>query len=121
MLALYGAQVMNGVLEEKSSRIVELIISTVRPFELLMGKLLGIGAVGFTQVAIWATTAFVMTAPGMLVALSWGTGRAALERLPAIEGKRAASESSRLHTAMMNTSFGRRWVSRGRWPIAPRA
>lgn len=71
MLALYGAQVMNGVLEEKSSRIVELIISTVRPFELLMGKLLGIGAVGFTQVAIWAVTAFVMTAPGMLMALSW--------------------------------------------------
>ena len=71
MLALYGSQVLNGVIEEKSSRIVELIVSTVTPFELLMGKLIGIGAVGFTQVAIWLTTVGVLTAPAVVLAVAW--------------------------------------------------
>jgi ABC-2 type transport system permease protein len=56
ILILYGTQVMNGVLEEKSSRVVEVVISTVTPFELLLGKLLGIGATGLTQLAIWLGT-----------------------------------------------------------------
>jgi ABC-2 type transport system permease protein len=71
MLALYGTQVMNGVIEEKSSRIVELIVSTVRPFELLLGKVIGIGAVGFTQIAIWLATVAVVTAPGIVAAIAW--------------------------------------------------
>lgn len=50
---LYGAMVMRGVIEEKSNRIVEVIASSVRPFELLMGKVLGIGAVGITQLVGW--------------------------------------------------------------------
>ena len=50
---LYGAMVMRGVIEEKSNRIVEIIASSVRPFELLMGKVLGIGAVGLTQLVGW--------------------------------------------------------------------
>ncbi|MEQ8359614.1 MAG: ABC transporter permease [Cytophagales bacterium] len=50
---LYGAQVMRGVIEEKSSRIVEVIISSVKPFQLMMGKVLGVAAVGLTQFVIW--------------------------------------------------------------------
>ncbi len=50
---LFGAQVMTGVLEEKGSRVVEVLISSVKPFELMLGKILGIGAVGLTQFAIW--------------------------------------------------------------------
>lgn len=50
---LYGVQVMRGVIEEKSNRIVEVIISSVRPFELMMGKILGIVLVGLTQFVIW--------------------------------------------------------------------
>lgn len=50
---LYGAQVMRGVIEEKSSRIVEVIISSVKPFQLMMGKVLGVAAVGLTQFLIW--------------------------------------------------------------------
>lgn len=49
-----GAQVMRGVVEEKSSRIVEVIISSVKPFELMMGKIVGIGGVVLTQLIIWA-------------------------------------------------------------------
>ncbi len=50
---LFGAMVMRGVIEEKTSRIVEVIVSSVRPFQLMMGKILGIGLVGLTQFLIW--------------------------------------------------------------------
>jgi ABC-2 type transport system permease protein len=49
----YSVQVMRGVMEEKSSRIVEVIISSVRPYQLMMGKILGIGLVGVVQFIIW--------------------------------------------------------------------
>jgi len=50
---LYSAQVMRGVIEEKSNRIIEVIISSVRPFQLMMGKIIGIGSVGILQFIIW--------------------------------------------------------------------
>lgn len=49
----YGAMVMNGVIEEKTNRIVEIIVSSVRPFDLMMGKIIGIAMVGLTQVLLW--------------------------------------------------------------------
>jgi len=50
---IYGAQIMHGVIEEKSSRVVEVLISSVRPFQLMMGKVLGIASVGLVQLLIW--------------------------------------------------------------------
>jgi len=50
---MYGTQVMRGVIEEKSSRIIEIIISTVKPFQLMMGKIVGIAFVGLTQFLLW--------------------------------------------------------------------
>lgn len=50
---LFGAQVMRGVIEEKTNRIVEVIISSVKPFQLMMGKILGIALVGLTQFLLW--------------------------------------------------------------------
>ncbi|WP_223265844.1 ABC transporter permease [Vicingus serpentipes] len=50
---MYGIQVMRGVIEEKTSRIVEIIISSVKPFQLMMGKILGIALVGLTQFILW--------------------------------------------------------------------
>jgi ABC-2 type transport system permease protein len=58
---LYGAQVMRGVIEEKTSRIVEVIISSVKPFELMMGKIIGIAAVGLTQFLLWIILSAVGT------------------------------------------------------------
>lgn len=52
-LFIYGAQVMRGIIEEKQSRIVEVIISSVKPFQLMMGKIIGIGLVGLTQFILW--------------------------------------------------------------------
>ncbi|MBN8706026.1 MAG: ABC transporter permease [Bacteroidetes bacterium] len=54
---IYGSIVMQSAMEEKQSRIVEVIISSVRPFDLLMGKILGIGLLGLTQYLIWGLTA----------------------------------------------------------------
>ena len=50
---IFGAQVMRGVIEEKTSRIIEVIVSSVKPFELMMGKILGIAMVGLTQFLLW--------------------------------------------------------------------
>ncbi len=50
---LYGVQVMRGVIEEKTNRIIEVIISSVKPFELMMGKIIGIALVGLTQFLLW--------------------------------------------------------------------
>lgn len=56
---LYGVQVMRGVIEEKTNRIVEVIISSVKPFELMMGKIIGIALVGLTQFVIWIVLGFI--------------------------------------------------------------
>lgn len=69
-IQVWGQQVMTGILDEKSSRIVEVLVSVVRPFELMLGKLLGIGSVGLTQFAIWILTAAALTAPGVGMAVA---------------------------------------------------
>jgi ABC-2 type transport system permease protein len=58
---IYGTMVMRGVMEEKSNRIVEVIISSVKPFQLLFGKIVGIGLVGLTQIAIWIVLGIAIT------------------------------------------------------------
>ena len=55
---LYGSQVMRGVIEEKSNRIIEVIISSVKPFELMMGKIIGIACVGLLQFLLWVILTF---------------------------------------------------------------
>ena len=59
---LYGVQVMRGVIEEKTSRIVEVIISSVKPFQLMLGKIIGVALVGLTQFLLWVIlTASIIT------------------------------------------------------------
>lgn len=55
---LFGSQVLRGVLEEKTSRIVEIIVSSVKPFQLMMGKVVGVGLVGLAQFLIWIILTF---------------------------------------------------------------
>jgi ABC-2 type transport system permease protein len=65
---LYGVQVMRGVIEEKTSRIIEVIISSVKPFELMMGKIVGIALVGLTQFLLWTIlSGTLITGSKMLV------------------------------------------------------
>ena len=60
-IMLYGVQVMRGVIEEKTSRIIEIIISSVKPFQLMMGKIIGIALVGLTQFILWIVLTFAIT------------------------------------------------------------
>ncbi|RYY54151.1 MAG: ABC transporter permease [Chitinophagaceae bacterium] len=60
ILMIYGSQVMMGVMEEKTSRIAEVIVSSVKPFQLMLGKILGIGLVALTQVGLWLVTVLII-------------------------------------------------------------
>jgi ABC-2 type transport system permease protein len=60
-LFIYGVMVMRGVMEEKTNRIAEVIISSVKPFQLMLGKIIGIGAVGLTQFLIWIVLIAVLS------------------------------------------------------------
>lgn len=57
---MFGSQVMRGVIEEKTSRIVEVIVSSVKPFQLMMGKIVGVALVGLTQFALWVVLTFII-------------------------------------------------------------
>ena len=60
-MLIYGMMVLRGVMEEKTNRIAEVIISSVKPFELMMGKIIGIGAVGLTQFFMWIVLIVVLS------------------------------------------------------------
>lgn len=66
MFVIYGQIITRGVLEEKTSDIVEVLVSTVRPWELMLGKVLGIGAMGLTQIAIWVVTVALVASYGVM-------------------------------------------------------
>jgi len=61
-LLTYGITVMSSVMEEKSSKVMEVLIASVKPFELMVGKVVGIGLVAFTQYLIWAVVVFALSA-----------------------------------------------------------
>ena len=65
VLLIYGSQIMRSVLEEKTGRIVEIIISSMEPWELMLGKVLGVGAVGLLQVAVWVASAILIMTMGL--------------------------------------------------------
>jgi ABC-2 type transport system permease protein len=60
ILLLYGSQVMMGVMEEKTNRIAEIIVSSVKPFQLMLGKIIGIGMVALTQFLLWIAFVFII-------------------------------------------------------------
>jgi len=73
-ILIYGATLMRSVLEEKTSRVVEVVVSSVSPFKLMAGKILGVGAVSFTQMLIWGITLFMISVYGVSLAASLGAG-----------------------------------------------
>ena len=60
IMLIYGSQVMMGVMEEKTNRIAEVVISSIRPFQLMLGKIIGIGLVALTQFALWIAFIFLI-------------------------------------------------------------
>ena len=67
---MYSVQVMRGVIEEKTNRIIEVMISSVKPFQLMMGKIIGVGAVGLTQFALWILLTIVLAVGGQFAILA---------------------------------------------------
>ena len=61
ILFIYGAQVMRGVMEEKTSRIIEVMISSVKPFQLMIGKIVGVGLVGLSQFVLWILLSYLIS------------------------------------------------------------
>jgi ABC-2 type transport system permease protein len=66
---MYGMQVMRGVMEEKQNRVVEVLISSVRPFQLMMGKIIGIAMVGFVQFILWIAITTTLASAGSAILL----------------------------------------------------
>ncbi len=100
-IIIYGVRVMRSVLEEKNNRVVEIIISSVKPFELMMGKILGVTFVALTQFCIWIT----MTVIGALFLNAGfstvktpipGAGAESAEMLQKFDFKQTASEISHI-------------------------
>ena len=60
IILIYGINVMRSVLEEKQTRIIEVLVSSLRPFQLMLGKVIGVGGVGLFQFGIWAATGYLM-------------------------------------------------------------
>jgi ABC-2 type transport system permease protein len=71
---LYGINVMRAVLDEKTSRVMEVMLSTVTAREMMIGKIAGVGAAGLTQVGIWAAAAGIYSAPGLIAGAKMFSG-----------------------------------------------
>jgi len=71
---IYGQMVMQGVLEEKANRIVEVIASSATPSELMAGKLIGVCGVALTQIAVWLVSFLVLTAPRLMASMGAAPG-----------------------------------------------
>lgn len=65
MLLIYSVSVMRATLEEKTSRVVEVVISSMKPWHLMLGKILGVGAVGLTQMAVWLASGALVVSAGL--------------------------------------------------------
>lgn len=101
MVFINGSMVMRSVMEEKTNRIVEVMISSVKPFQLMLGKIIGVGAVGLTQFVIWAILIPVL-AIGIGLIMGVDTEQAvAMQQSGAMGGGPTAMDSSGLDPAML--------------------
>lgn len=106
---IYGAQVMRSITEEKTSRIVEVLISSVKPFQLMIGKIVGVALVGLTQFGLWIVFFVIMATAGSQFMASKMTPKAVMENqmtnMPAeakaaLEENAAASKSDMIQKVM---------------------
>lgn len=81
-IMLYGQQTMTSVVEEKTSRIMEVLVSSLTPFQMLLGKVIGVGMAGLLQMAIWGSTVFVLTSQRMRIAELFNVSPDALQSFP---------------------------------------
>lgn len=81
----YGGYIMRGVIEEKTNRIIEVITSSVKPIELLTGKMMGVGALAITQIGIWLLTLSLIAMAAAPIATLFMSGESTAEQMAAME------------------------------------
>lgn len=107
VLLIYGTMIMRSVMEEKTNRIVEVIISSVKPFQLMLGKIIGVSAVGLTQMLIWIVmTIALMTVVGTFIPME--AMAEAQQQGPLNSGGPSPEEMSEA-MGMFNTIKGQNW------------
>jgi ABC-2 type transport system permease protein len=108
-LFVYGASVMRGVMEEKMSRIAEVIVSSVKPFQLMMGKIIGIAAVGLTQLILWAFLIIALStaASYILAPETIRQGSEAMQQTPMQSGQAdMALEVMKMQNTVLSAEWG---------------
>lgn len=103
----YGGMVMQSVMEEKTNRIVELMVSSVKPFQLMMGKIIGIALVGFLQMVIWGVMLAVIIMVASSVFAISGAEMAQNQQLAMMSAQQMPqlSESQEMMSALLNLPF----------------
>lgn len=92
MIILYGSKVMNGVIEEKANRIVEIIVSSAKPFEIMFGKVVGIGLVGIVQVLVWVILGIVILYVAAPLMQSLGADATSATQIPGMGSEAISKE-----------------------------
>ena len=96
-LMLYGGQVMSSVMQEKTTRIVEVMVSSVKPFELMVGKIISIGLVGLTQLGIWILfIAGILLSVGAFFSVGGAPDTASIENMTAVAGSMNGVDTAQL-------------------------
>jgi ABC-2 type transport system permease protein len=112
---IYGTMVLRGVMEEKTSRIAEVIVSSVKPFELMLGKIIGIGAVGLTQFLMWIIV--VMTLTGVGLSLLPADIQNQLQQLQQSGGQMGAAGMAQASESAKNIYAFQHVLSTTNWPL----
>jgi len=110
-MLLYGMSVMRSVMEEKTNRIAEIIVSSVKPFQLMMGKIIGVALVGLTQFLIWVALAGILSVVGGSI---FGASMAApdlMNQAAVAQQQTAAMDSDSLNGLMSMISGNANWLS----------
>ncbi len=116
---MYGGMIMGGVVEEKTNRIVEVIVSSCKPLELMLGKIIGVALVGFTQFAVWALLIGVggsvlagmfgigaTVDPAAIVAAQGLDGAASSEAIAAAQNAASSGTLSHIFQILMSVNYG---------------
>lgn len=106
----FGSQVMRGVIEEKTNRIIEVIISSIRPFQLMMGKIIGVGFVGLTQFIFWGILTSIL-ANVVLAVFAPDMGSSEMIAQMSEEMAKQSAGDIKIQNDLMNGLFALPWIN----------
>ncbi len=107
ILLVYGTMIMRSVMEEKTNRIVEVIISSVRPFQLMMGKIIGVSGVGLTQMLIWIILTIVLSlVAGSFLDMDPSATQTAMSPMQGIPQEEVMGQTSEIFQLVASQNWG---------------